>query len=300
MSGWLITGAGGMLGQEMVARLKNRGEEVASFARSDLDITDAVAINTIFRQCGPEVVVNCAAWTAVDDAELNEDAAFLLNGQAVGIMAEYCASNNITLVQISTDYVFDGSATQPYSEEEIPSPRTVYGRSKLAGERQVLDRLSQWDGGYVVRTAWLYGAHGPNFVRTMIRLAHERRFVDVVTDQHGQPTWAADVVSQVVRMVRSGAPAGIYHATSSGETTWFEFAQEIFRLLGKDPARVKRTTSSKYHRPAPRPSHSVLGHAAWKSVGIAPIGNWQTALHCAFPELLEATVTDLRSVGPPT
>jgi dTDP-4-dehydrorhamnose reductase len=142
--------------------------------------------------------------------------------------------------------------------------------------------------GYVVRTAWLYGAHGPNFVATMIRLEGERSTVDVVADQHGQPTWTADVARQVIALAGSGAPAGIYHATSSGETTWFGLAQEVFRLLGADPARVKPTASSAYQRPAPRPAFSVLAHTAWEKAGIAPIGDWRSRLHRAFPSVLAA------------
>jgi dTDP-4-dehydrorhamnose reductase len=144
------------------------------------------------------------------------------------------------------------------------------------------------EANYVVRTAWLYGAHGPNFVAAMIRLERERRAVDVVADQRGQPTWTADVAKQVIALVRSGAPAGTYHATSSGEATWFELASEVFLLLGADPARVRAITSSAYPRPAPRPGYSVLGHQAWAAAGIEPIGDWRLALRRAFPALTVA------------
>ena len=237
------------------------------YGRSDLDITDAAAVRAILRRHQPAVVVNCAAWTAVDDAETHEDAALQVNGHAVAGLAAACADYGITLVQVSTDYVFDGASRQPYREGDPPSPRTAYGRSKLAGEQAVLDLLAGGGSGYVVRTAWLYGAHGPNFVRTMIGLERQRPTVDVVDDQHGQPSWTVDVAGQIIALVRSGAAGGIYHATSSGETTWFGLAREVFRLLGADPARVRATTSSAYPRPAARPTYSVLGH---DGLGIRP------------------------------
>jgi dTDP-4-dehydrorhamnose reductase len=195
------------------------------------------------------------------------------------------------MVQVSTDYVFAGDAGQPYAEDDVPAPRTAYGRTKLAGERAVLDRLPE--SGYVVRTAWLYGAHGGNFVRTMIKLQDQRPAVDVVDDQHGQPTWTADVAGQIIALIHAAAPPGVYHATSSGQTTWFGLAQEIFGLLGADPARVRPVPSSTLSRPAPRPAYSVLGHGAWARLGVPPIGEWRAALHRAFPELLAAQRTDV-------
>ena len=284
VNSWLVTGAAGMLGQELLARLARDGDETTGFGHGELDITDAAAVEDALDQGKPSVVVNCAAWTAVDDAEANEDAALAVNGHAVAGLAAACADRGIALVQISTDYVFDGQARQPYPEGHPTAPRTAYGRSKLAGERAVLDRLGR--SGYVVRTAWLYGAGGPNFVRTMIRLEDSKPTVDVVDDQHGQPTWAADVAGQIIALVRSGAAGGVYHATSSGQTTWYGLAREIFGLLGADQDRVKPVPTSAYPRPAPRPAYSVLGHDAWAPVGLAPIQNWRDALHRAFPALL--------------
>lgn len=260
---------------------------MSGYGRSDLDITDAAAVHATLRRYKPAVVVNCAAWTAVDDAETHEDAALAVNGHAVAALAAACADHGIPLVQMSTDYVFDGASRQPYREEDPPSPRTAYGRSKLAGERGVLDLLPK-DGslGYVVRTAWLYGTHGPNFVRTMIELECRKPDIDVVNDQHGQPSWTVDVAGQIVALARSGAAGGVYHATSSGETTWFGLAREVCGLLGADPARVRATTSDAYPRPAVRPYCSVLGHDAWAKAGLEPIGDWRRALHRAFPDLL--------------
>jgi dTDP-4-dehydrorhamnose reductase len=290
VSRWLVTGAGGMLGRDLVARLEVENEEVAAYSRGELDITDALAVRAILAQVRPAVVVNCAAWTAVDDAETYEEAAFLVNGTAVASLAAACADSRTKLVQVSTDYVFDGEARRPYREGDAPSPRTAYGRSKLAGEQAALERL---DGdAYLVRTAWLYGAHGANFVRTMIRLERQRPTVEVVDDQRGQPSWTVDVAGQIIALIRSSAPGGVYHATSSGETTWCGLAREVFGLLGADPARVRATTTSAFPRPAPRPSYSVLGHDSWAKAGLEPIGDWRRALHRAFPELLAAFAAD--------
>ena len=287
MSRWLVTGAGGMLGSDLAGALERAGESVSGLSRADLDITDEAAVLAAVRGCAPDVVVNCAAWTAVDEAESREDEALAVNGRGAGHVAAACAASGARLVHLSTDYVFGGDATRPYAERDSPGPRTAYGRTKLAGEKAVLGALP--GTGYVVRTAWLYGAHGRNFARAMIRLEREQATVTVVDDQRGQPTWTADVARRIIALARSGAAGGIYHVASSGEATWFEFAREIFRLLGADPARVRPVRSSEYPRPAPRPSYSVLGHEALPALGIEPIGHWQTALQRAFPALRAGT-----------
>ena len=286
MTRWLVTGAGGMLGTDMVAVLTSRGEPVTGLDRAGLDVTDAAAVTDAIARGRPDVVVNCAAWTAVDDAEASEEQALAVNAAGAANLAAACAGVGARLVQISTDYVFAGDAGRPYAEDDVPAPRTAYGRTKLAGERAVLDRLP--GSGFVVRTAWLYGAHGPSFVGTMIKLEDQRPTVDVVDDQHGQPTWTVDVARQIVALVHSTAAPGIYHATSGGQTTWFGLAREIFALLGADPARVRPIPSSALSRPAPRPAYSVLGHSAWAGPRVPPIGQWRTALRRAFPELVAA------------
>ncbi|HEY2507489.1 MAG TPA: dTDP-4-dehydrorhamnose reductase [Streptosporangiaceae bacterium] len=284
---WLITGSGGMLGRDLAAALAARGADVRGVTRAELDITDEAGVAAALREHTPDVVVNCAAWTVVDAAETSEAAALAVNGPGAGhlaaAIADGCAAPSCRLVQLSTDYVFAGDAEQPYAEDDSPAPRTAYGRTKLAGEEAVRKILPA--ASYVVRTAWLYGAHGPNFVRTMIRLERERPAVDVVADQHGQPTWTADVASRVIALVGADAPPGVYHATSSGQTTWFGLAREVFRLLGADPERVRAITTAQYPVPAPRPAYSVLGHQAWVKAGIDPIGGWQAALGQAFPVL---------------
>jgi dTDP-4-dehydrorhamnose reductase len=259
---------------------------VTGLARCDLDIADPAAVRAAFRQGRPDVAVNCAAWTAVDDAEAHEGEALAINGRGAANLAAACGASGARLVQMSTDYVFDGTAPRPYAEDAEPAPRSAYGRTKLAGEHAVLKELQ--DAAYVVRTAWLYGACGPNFVRTMIRLSRQRPAVDVVDDQHGQPTWTVDVAGQIIALIRSGAAPGIYHATSSGETTWFGLAREVFRLLGASPARVRAISSSALDRPAQRPANSVLGHDRWGLAGVPPIGDWRTALGRALPLLVAA------------
>jgi len=278
VTGWLVTGAGGMLGRDLVDVLGRRGEDVTGLRRGDLDVTDEPAVRALILRVRP-AVVNCAAWTAVDDAEAREDEALLVNGRGAENVAAACAASGSRLVHVSTDYVFGGDGCAPYAEYDRAAPRTAYGRTKLAGEQAVLRLLPQT--GYVARTAWLYGAHGPNFVRAMTGLERRQPFVDVVADQRGQPTWAVDVADQIVALARAAPRAGVYHATSSGEATWHELAVEVFRLLGADPARLRATTSAAFPRPAPRPAYSVLGHDRHAAAGVEPIGDWRTALGLA-------------------
>jgi dTDP-4-dehydrorhamnose reductase len=291
-----VTGAGGMLGRDLVDCLESAGEQVHGLTHGDLDITAAASVASTFADHRPDVVVNCAAWTAVDDAESHESEALQVNAVGARVLAERCARARARMLQVSTDYVFSGDGTTPYAEDAEPNPRTAYGRTKLAGEEAVLSTLP--GAAAVVRTAWLYGEHGGNFVATMIRLEAERESLEVVADQRGQPTWTADVAAQLLRLGRRPAAAGIYHATSSGEATWCDLAREVFTLLGSDPERVHPTTTDRFPRPAPRPAYSVLGHERWGELDIAPIRHWKTALAEAFHGLRRGTqpVTD-RSRG---
>jgi len=288
VSRWLVLGAAGMLGQDLTAALTQAGEEVTGLTRSALDITDRGAVLSAVKERSAQVVVNCAAWTAVDDAEAREEEALQVNGHAAGYVAEACASSGARLVHLSTDYVFSGRGTRPYREDDTPAPRTAYGRTKLAGEEAVRRELG--GDAYVVRTAWLYGAHGPNFIRTMIRLERERPTVDVVDDQRGQPTWTIDVAAQIVALTEADAPGGCYHATSSGEATWYELAREVFGQLGADEDRVRPVSSDQYPRPAPRPAYSVLGHDAWAAAGIKSADYWRAVARRAFPVLSRPTL----------
>ena len=269
---YLVTGARGMLGTDLLEALF--GRDVTVLGRADLDVTDRDAVFAAVQ--GHDVVINAAAYTAVDAAETDEEAALAVNGTAAGLLAEATASVGAKLVQVSTDYVFDGDATEPYPEDATIAPVSAYGRTKAEGEQLAL--AANPEGAYVVRTAWLYGAHGGNFAKTMVKLAASHDTVKVVDDQLGQPTWTADLAAQIVALLDSDAPAGVYHGTNSGSASWFEFAQAVFDEAGLDPARVLPTDSSAFVRPAPRPSYSVLGHDAWARAGLTPMRPWREAL----------------------
>lgn len=299
---WLVTGAGGMLGRDTVAELLRRGAHVRGLDRAALDITEPDEVRRAFEEHRPDVVVNCAAYTAVDAAETDEARALAVNGDGPRLLARACAARGARLVHISTDYVFDGerqvgtadpatgaTVRTPYPEDHPPAPRTAYGRTKLAGERAVLGELP--GAAVVVRTAWLYGAHGPSFVRTMLELEARRDTVDVVDDQRGQPTWSADVAARIAdlgaRLGPDGGPHGVFHATSCGEASWHELAREVFALVGADPDRVRPVGSAAFPRPAPRPAYSALGHGRWREIGLAPPRDWRAALHEALPHIRE-------------
>lgn len=281
MTRWLVTGAAGMLGRDLVELL---GPDCTGLGRDALDITSPASARAVLSSCRPDVVVNCAAWTAVDDAEANENAALAVNGTAVFGLASACRETGALLIQVSTDYVFDGVARAPYPENHPPAPRTVYGRTKLAGEQAVRSLLPE--AGYIVRTAWLYGAHGRSFVRTMLQRARAGVSSSVVDDQRGQPTWTVDVAARIHALVSAGASPGVYHATSSGEATWYDLAREVYRLAGADPGLVDPVGSRVYPRPARRPAYSVLGHSAWASAGLSPIGDWRDSLSRALPSMM--------------
>lgn len=275
---WLVTGARGMLGADLMARLATTDADVAGLDRAALDVGRAADVKEVVAAHRPDVVVNCAAWTDVDRAE-SDLRVFDANHAGVIHLAEACQATGARLVQISSDYVFPGHG--PYDEDDETGPINEYGFSKLWGE----EAARACERAYVVRTAWLYGAHGGNFVATMARLAAERDTVDVVDDQHGQPTWTGDLADQIVRLVASGAPYGTYHGTNAGQTTWYGLAREVFGLLGHDPERVRPTTTDRFPRPARRPVNSVLRHGGWARAGLSPMRDWREALHAAWPAL---------------
>ena len=279
---WLVTGAAGMLGTDLVDLLTRQGAEVTAATRATLDVTDAAAVASAVE--GHDVVVNTAAWTAVDDAEEHEALATAANADAPRLLARAAREHGARLVHVSTDYVFDGSARTPYGEDAPAAPASAYGRSKALGERAVREELPA--DHLLVRTAWLYGAHGACFPKTIARLARERGEVSVVRDQVGQPTWTRDVADLVVRLVRADAPAGTYHATSSQQCSWFDFARAVVRAAGLEESVVQPTTSDAFVRPAPRPAYSVLGHAALHRIGVQPIGPWRDRWDAAATAVL--------------
>lgn len=264
--------------------LEALNEPVLAATRQDLDITDPFSVRAVVSRYQPTTVVNCAAWTRFHEAEAGEADALLVNGRGVRELATICGDRSIRLVHLSTDYVFDGASCRPYAESATTGPINAYGRTKLAGEQAVLELLP--DDGTIVRTAWLYGRHGTNFIRKMVRLEQTRKTVDVVDDQWGQPTWTVDVAQQIVALVRHGA-SGVFHGTSSGETTWYDFARMIFRLLGADPGRIRPVRSDQVAGGDLRPRYTVLGHAAWREAGLTPIRHWSAALEQSFSLLAD-------------
>jgi dTDP-4-dehydrorhamnose reductase len=283
----LVTGSNGQLGTELVNRYSDRpNDELFVGDLPDIDITSELSIASTFANIAPDIVINCAAWTAVDAAEEKESSAFTVNAEGPAILATYCARAGARLVQISTDYVFGGDATEPYREDSQPGPITAYGRTKLAGENFVRELLP--DNHLVIRTAWLYSPIGHNFVKTIIKAQRDRETLSVVTDQIGQPTCASDLADQIVTLLDTYSGSGIFHGTNSGVTSWYEFARAIMSEIGEDPERILPTDSSSYVQLAPRPAYSVLGHQAWASVGMAPMRDWRAALHEAMPDIMLA------------
>ncbi|WP_405673523.1 dTDP-4-dehydrorhamnose reductase [Streptomyces sp. NBC_01530] len=281
---WLVTGAGGMLGRDTVDELTRRGEDVTGLDHAALDVTQQQAVEGALADHRPDLVVNCAAYTDVDDAETDdEERALRINGDGPRHLARACAAHDARLIHVSTDYVFAGDATTPYPEDHPTAPRTAYGRTKLAGERAVVQELPT--SGAIVRTAWLYGAHGRSFVRTMIDLESRRDTLRVVDHQRGQRTWSADVAARLADLgphLGRGA-SGVFHATSSGEAGWYELAREVFRGLGADPDRVRPVGSEAFPRPAPRPAYSALAHGRRQELGLSPPRDWRAVLHEALP-----------------
>ena len=266
----LVTGANGQLGRE-IARQGQEHELVLTDVDT-LDITDGKSVMNFFRDIKPQAVIHCAAYTNVDGAELDVDAAFRVNVIGAQNMAAGCLETGARMVYVSTDYVFDGQTNTLYREFDVVNPQTVYGRTKWQGEEMVRQILGRH---YIVRTAWLYG-DGNNFVRTMLRLANEQDSLRVVDDQVGTPTSTVDLAWTIFRLLASDA-FGTYHATCQGQCSWYEFACEIFRQAGKSVGVVPVTTAE-FVRPAKRPAHSVLdNHMLRMTVG-DPMRNWNEAL----------------------
>jgi dTDP-4-dehydrorhamnose reductase len=281
-----------MLGRDLVEVLAARPDvKLTALDRAALDVTDGAAVTDAV--AGHDVVVNAAAWTDVDGAETDEAAATAVNGDAVAHLARACAAGGARLLHVSTDYVFGGfsDAAEPYPEDAPPAPLNAYGRGKLVGETAV--RTLAPSVGYVVRTAWLYGEHGRNFVTTVLRLAGERETLDVVDDQVGQPTWSLALARRLSTLgdaaLAGRAAPGPYHATASGQTSWYGLARAVFAEAGLDPDRVRPTTSEAYPRPARRAAFSVLRDTRFAALGLPPMTHWRAMLTDAFGRLLRSS-----------
>jgi dTDP-4-dehydrorhamnose reductase len=284
---WLITGGSGQLGLALQAELTVQGIDFVSVNSHELDITNQPLVAELVESVKPDVITNTAAWTDVDGAETSESAARAVNALGPQNLAIAASHVGARLVQVSTDYVFSGEGTTPWSENAEHNPQSVYGSTKSEGETFALEAYPT--GSYVVRTAWLYSADRKNFAKTMTKLAlNGAGEVRVVNDQVGQPTFTGDLAKQIIDLVKSDSPVGTYHGTNSGQATWFEFAQEIFKLAGADVSRVVPVSSSEYPRPAKRPSYSVLGHDAWVKTTVEPMRDWRIALAEAMPAIISA------------
>ncbi|WP_160097609.1 dTDP-4-dehydrorhamnose reductase [Rhodococcus sp. T7] len=278
MTNILVTGARGQLGGHLLRRAEARGIPARGVGSDELDITDRDAV--LAQVEAGSVVINCAAYTAVDAAESDEDTARAVNEDGPANLAAACARVGARLIHVSTDYVFAGDGDTPYEVDVPTGPATAYGRTKLAGERAVHAALPS---AHVVRTAWVYSGVGSDFVSTMRRLERERDTVDVVDDQVGSPTFAGDLADALLELAgRSDIDAPVLHATNSGRASWFDLARAVFEEAGADPRRVHPCTSAQFVRPAPRPAYSVLSGRAWADAGLTPLRPWRDALRAAL------------------
>ena len=269
----LVVGAGGMLAEDLVPLLRDRGHEVLALSEVELDITDETALGEAANNFSPTTIFNCAAYTLVDQAEKEEILAGAVNGLGVRNLCLVCKEHDIPLVHFSTDYVFDGTKETPYTIHDNPNPIGAYGRSKLLGEQYLLDMLSKF---YLLRTSWLFGLSGRNFVEAMLDLGQRQGWVRVVQDERGCPTWTKHLAQAAADLAEKES-YGIYHVTNSGVTTWYDFAAEIFRLSSMDVAMTP-ITAAELDRPARRPANSILDPHPLPQVLGREMPTWQEAL----------------------
>ena len=268
----LVTGARGMLGQDLVPYLEKKGHQVLAVDLKELDITKSEAVQSFFTTQRPQIVIHGAAYTAVDKAESDAATAYLVDGYGTQNIAVACKVVDAAMVYISTDYVFNGTQQQPYLPLDPTAPLGVYGRSKLMGEWAVQGILERY---FIVRTSWLYGKHGKNFVDTMIHLAQTQEELKVVADQKGSPTWTMTLARALEQLIQTDQ-YGIHHCSDEGTCTWFDFAQEILRQKGLTTP-VHPVTSDEFKRPAPRPQYSLLDKSSLHNLGI-PLADWRESL----------------------
>ncbi|GAB1157922.1 dTDP-4-dehydrorhamnose reductase [Paenibacillus illinoisensis] len=285
----IVTGAAGQLGMDVVRTFRRNGHDVLACDREQLDITNQHDCNKIILSFKPHIIIHCAAYTAVDRAEIEVDAAYAVNTIGTRNIAVAAEKVKAKLIYISTDYVFDGTADQPYNEYHVTNPKTVYGKSKLAGELLVQSLCSQW---FIVRTSWVFGIYGENFVKTMIHLLKSRPTLQVVDDQKGSPTYTVDLAHFISKLSLS-EKYGIYHASNSEMCTWYEFAHAIAEEGGKQAAFTPTAvlvpcTTEQFPRPAPRPQYSVMDHMAIRINDLEPLRSWREALIAFLKELSQS------------
>jgi dTDP-4-dehydrorhamnose reductase len=276
----LVTGSAGQLGHDLVAHCESRGDHVAAADRLTLDVGDRDQVHRAIAATRPDVVVNTAAWTAVDACEGDRERAMRVNALAARWLREACEHLGAHLVQLSTDYVFDGSLDRAYHEWDVPNPASVYGASKLAGEREAGERAT------IVRTSWVAGANGNNIVKTVLRLIDEHPTLAFVDDQRGCPTFSADL-APMVRRLAVDRRAGVHHVTNQGAVSWYEFVREIVAMLGRDPDMVEPISTADLQppRPAPRPANSVLDNLALRTAGLPLLRHHREPLRELIAEL---------------
>ena len=275
-----VTGVKGQLGFDVVEELKHRGMEAIGVDIDEMDITDAISVDKVITEANPDAVIHCAAYTAVDAAEENVELCRKVNADGPLNIAKTCKKLDIPMIQISTDYVFDGEGVRPWEPDDECSPLSVYGLTKYEGEQAVMNTLDKY---FIVRIAWVFGINGKNFVKTMLNLGKTRDHLTVVNDQFGSPTYTYDLAKLLVDMVQTDK-YGIYHATNEGICTWYEFACEIFRLAGMN-VKVDPVTSDNYPTKAKRPSNSRMSKEKLTENGFDRLPTWQSALE-RYIELL--------------
>lgn len=278
----LLSGANGMLGHVIGPYLYSKGYQVKGFDLKDGDISDINWLEKIFSEWKPNIFCNCAAYTKVDEAETNQAAAFRVNGEAMRGIIDLCERVGSVLVHFSTDYVFDGSKRIPYEETDLPNPLSVYGRSKWTGEKNILSQKEGYDRFYIIRTSWLYGHHGPNFISTILELAAKKSALDIVSDQKGTPTSCQDLAEAVYHLLKSDA-FGLYHFSGEGSCSWYELALATIEIAKRRDFSLKAeniypVTTEKSQRPAPRPLFSVLDKSKYKDVTGNKVNHWIDSL----------------------
>jgi len=280
----LISGAGGQLGLSLREVLRTRDYDVIYLDRHELDITDSDAVNKIVSESKPNVVINAAAYTNVELAELEPEKAFAINERGARNLAKAAGSINSKLLHFSTDYVFSGANNKPWEVNDEKRPLSSYGKSKLAGEKAIIEEIP--DNFLIIRTAWLYSPFGKNFYRSILKLALiNDEPISVVNDQFGQPTTAEDLSNFAISALENKVKSGIFHGTNSGSASWYDFALEIFNLAGSDINRVKAISTKDYKSKAVRPEYSVLDNSKWVESGVVPLCPWQDSVARAFPSI---------------
>ena len=280
---WLVLGAKGQLGQELIHLLKIKNIEAIGTDRTEIDFAKPNELAEKLAKLNPSHIVNCGAYTQVDKAEDEPELANLINAQAVGVIAKFASERKIPFVHISTDYVFDGTSTIAYLEDDRVNPQSVYGASKALGEKEALENNPD---SYILRTAWVYGEYGSNFPKVIAKKLRNNESLNVVNDQIGAPTWTFDLASAIIEILEKKPKPGIYHITNSESCSWFEFAQEIAKTLNIDENLVKPTDSKSFVRPAVRPKFSVLSNTKWEKAGLTPLRSWKEAWNKAATTVL--------------